>query len=270
MRKILFSVIATLTLAAPAQAGPAIDFTILGSLKTCNAAQHDTATDGGIQTNGFVYTGGTTYVTNKGPHWLQSNSDDLGLRYCSKNESCGPTNMKGNGDANGISNEERAAIIRLTRTDRMTWSDLWVSSLDSGGSNSNEKASGEKGGNETGTIYWSNDPIANLKRISTFTTFSLSSSGFGYSGEGSIFGRLSRFDVNAKYLFIRAGSYGANGHSLNGTNSDFLVWSANLAAVREVNVPGIPESEIYAMMLAGLGMIGFVACRRKRTESTAA
>jgi len=64
------------------------------------------------------------------------------------------------------------------------------------------------------------------------------------------------FDFGAQYLFFRAGSFAANGSPLNGTNNDYLVWG--------VAVVPIPEASTYAMLLTGLGLLGFIARRRLR------
>jgi hypothetical protein len=37
--------------------------------------------------------------------------------------------------------------------------------------------------------------------------------------------------------------------------------------VADVHIASIPEAETYAMMLAGLGLVGFMAKRRKQVEA---
>ena len=242
-----------LGISAPAFSAPAIDFTNLGSYSTFNAGQHDTATVDGVQIDGFVYTGGTSFVQDRGYLWLRNNTDDHGFGYCSAGESCGAANTTGNGDANELSNESRKTeIIRLTRPSGESWSNIWVSSLDSGGTNNNE----------TGTFYWSNSATPNL---STMTGITFSHGQLAGADEASIYAYLMAHgfnDVNANYLFFRAGSYDTFGHALNGTNNDYLVWGVNVAAV--------PEPEIYVMMGIGLALMILVARRKREPQDCAA
>ena len=241
-----------LGISAPAFSAPAIDFTSLGSYSTFNAGQHDTATVDGVQIDGFVYTGGTSFVQDRGYLWHRNNTDDHGFGYCSAGESCGAANTTGNGDANELSNESRKTeIIRLTRPSGESWSNIWVSSLDSGGTNNNE----------TGTFYWSNSATPNL---STMTGITFSHGQLAGADEGSIWSLVSGhgFDPNANYLFFRAGSYDTFGHALNGTNNDYLVWGVNVAAV--------PEPEIYVMMGIGLALMILVARRKREPQDCAA
>jgi hypothetical protein len=229
-------------------ATPPIDFTGLG-WPGFNGTATDNTSFGGIGISGFTYNSTLgTYRQDRGFLWLRNNPNDHGLGYCSNGESCGATNTTGNGDANELSNNNRNEIIRLTRQDGRSWSDIWVSSLDTGGTNSNE----------TGTIYWSNTALPVLSGGITFSHTQL-----GSAHEGSLFTYLvaNGLDVNANYLFFRAGSYAANGSLLNGTNNDYLVWGVGVAA--------IPEPEIYAMLAAGLGLMGFVARRRKQRAAAA-
>jgi hypothetical protein len=58
-------------------------------------------------------------------------------------------------------------------------------------------------------------------------------------------------------LFGIAGPDLAPGTSMAGSYSGTL----------NISVSAVPEPETYAMMLAGLGLLGFVARRRKKTES---
>ena len=235
MRKILFTIVVLMGISCPVfAAAPSIDFTSLGSLSTFNGSQKDTTSVGGITIDGFVFSSGT-YRTDKGFLWLRNNSLDHGLGYCSSGESCGAVNTTGGGDFNELSNEINLEVIRLTLPTGKHWRGLWVSSLDTGGSASNE----------IGTVYWSNNATQNLSSA-TGASFSHSSLA---ANEGSIFGLVPTLDVNAKYLFFRAGPNAA------GTNNDYTLWG--------VGVAPIPEPEIYAMIAAGLGMMGFVSRRRK-------
>ncbi|HEY6281622.1 MAG TPA: PEP-CTERM sorting domain-containing protein [Burkholderiales bacterium] len=152
------------------------------------------------------------------------------------------------GDVNELSNQKNIEIIRLTAPSGKDWSNIWVSSLDTGGT----------GGNETGTVFWSNSSNPNLSTLATFTTFSHTSTGFGSSVEGSIFSLLPAAAASADFLFFAAGSTPlAYGSTLN---NDYLVWG--------VNVTAVPEPEIYAMMGIGLALMGFVARRRRQQGLT--
>lgn len=228
-------------------AAPAINFATMMSMGTFNSGQYDSATVGGVTLDGFVYSGGTTYVSNQGYLWMRNNTNDHGIGYCSTGETCGSTTTTGSGDYNELSNEKNNEVIRLTRSNGTSWSNIFVSSLDSGGTASNE----------TGTVYWSNTANADLSTLSTKATFSYSQ--IAPSVEGSIFGLLPGFDVSAKYVYFRAGP-------ANGTNNDYLVWGVN---VNPISVSSVPEPETYAMILAGLGLMGFVARRRKAKQPAA-
>jgi len=231
---------------------PSIDFTGLG-WPGFNSSTTDNTSFGGIGISGFTYNAGV-YRQDRGYLWLRNNPSDHGLGYCSESSlspNCGPVSTTGDGDRNELSNNYRNEIIRLTLPDEMTWSDIWVSSLDDGGSD----------GNETGTLYWSNSATPVLSGGIVFSHDALFHSLSGDPVEGSIFGYLiaNGFDVNADYVFFRAGSYDAYGNSLNGSNNDYVVWGAGVAP--------IPEPEIYAMMLAGLALTVFTARRRKQRDA---
>jgi len=253
MKKILGAASVLLAFSTSVFAQPAIDFTSLGptssAMSSFNAGANDSATVGGIVIHGFTYGGGTTFNTNQGYLWLRNDSEDRGLGYCSEGSNCGATNTTGRGDWNELSNNYRDEVIRLTRPNGQSWSDLWVSSLDAGGSNSNE----------TGTIYWSNIANPNLDSLTTSVTFShnlIDPPGGGEVVEASIWSQASGLDVNATYLFFRAGPS-------NGTNNDYLVYGAGIT-------PAIPEPETYALLLVGLGLLGFEAFRRKNLAQRAA
>ena len=263
MKKCVLAFIALLGASSLASAAPpAINFAAGMGWPGFNSTQVDNTSFAGIAISGFVYItpfSSTTYHQDKGYLWLRNNPGDHGLGYCDSSEgtSCGAINTTGGGDYNELSNNKKNEIIRLTLPTGKMWTDIQVSSLDDGGTN----------GDETGTFYWSNTDKPDLQNNSTsFINFSHDGLGWNASTvEGSIFNYLVAhgFDVNAKYLFFRAGEFNGLGTSTNGTNNDFLVWGVN------VTTP-VPEPETYAMLLAGLGLLGFMAKRRKLKEVTAA
>jgi hypothetical protein len=63
---------------------------------------------------------------------------------------------------------------------------------------------------------------------------------------------------DASYVDMTNGSYGTT----NKTGSTMFVWAVRDGDVASVAAP-IPEPQTYAMMLAGLGLIGLIARRRK-------
>ena len=248
-KQLAVAVIALLGVSTATFGAPAIDFTSWGSNSTFNTNQLDTATVSGVGIAGFVWSPNTTsFSTTQGYLWLRNdtaNGGDHGFGYCNSGESCGAVGTTGSGDYNELSNETsgKTEIIRLTKPTGDNWSNIFVSSMDTGGTNNNE----------TGTLYWSNSATPNL---STLTGITFSHAQLGGGNEGSIWSLLAGhgFDPTANYLFFRAGSFNSSGTALNGTNNDYLVWGVNVVAV--------PEPEIYAMMGLGLALMAFVARRR--------
>jgi len=250
MKTILRALSVLLASCGSAFAAPAIDFTGLGptaaQMSAFNAAQNDTTSFGGVSIAGFTYGGGTTFSTGSGYLWLRNDPEDLGLGYCSEGSNCGTTSTLGNGDWNELSNNYKDEIIRLTLPTGKVWTDIFVSSLDAGGS----------GNNETGTLYWSDVANPNLNTLTTKAIFShnqIDPPGGAEVVEGSIWSQLSGIDVDAKYLFFRAGP------NPLGTNNDYLVWGVSLANP-------IPEPQTYAMLLAGLLVLGWGAARSRRSQ----
>jgi hypothetical protein len=72
-------------------------------------------------------------------------------------------------------------------------------------------------------------------------------------------GGLSTTDFVANILNNAPGYYFAADLS-NGTNTGSQAWNSEDVGI---NLTSVPEPETYAMMLAGLGLMGFVARRRK-------
>src|SRR3954462_107020 len=246
MNKLVLAFGALFSASSIVSAAPTIDFTGLG-WPSFNSTGTDNTSFAGIAISGFTYTAPSTYAQNSGFLWLRNNADDHGLGYCSDGTNCGAADTTGNGDYNEVSNEFKNEVIRLTRPTGKAWTDIEVSSLDTGGTNNNEM----------GTFYWSNSATPNLNNTTNLINFSHNGLGWNTTTEeGSIFSYLVAhgFDVNAQYVFFRGGGYDSAGTLTNGTNDDYLVWGVNVAA--------IPEPETYAMLLAGLGLLGFSAQRR--------
>lgn len=210
-------------------ATPSIDFSS-GSMSSFNGSNTTSTTVGGITIDGFTYSSGA-YTDSQ--LWLRNESStERGFGVCSSGESC-----TGGGNPSELSNTVNHEVIRLTLSAGSKWSDLFVSSLDS--------ASGGEGG----TLWWSNTATPMLSTLG-FTNFSYDSTlGVARSIWNDVSGSI---DPNAKYLFFTS-----NAHV--GANSGYLVWGANVSPV--------PEPSTYAMLLAGLGLLGFIANRRKSASS---
>jgi hypothetical protein len=70
----------------------------------------------------------------------------------------------------------------------------------------------------------------------------------------------TQFDSSGAWLF----SFENGGQSVGGMTGLLPAW-----AVRPGDVAAIPEPETYALLLAGLGLMGFVARRRKKARAAA-
>jgi hypothetical protein len=241
--------VAAVPAASGAQAAVAgFDFTSLGSNGTA-LAQNVTVNT--VRADAFKYLGasnvaGGTFSTQGTTLWLRNQTNDHCLGVCSE----GSTTCKnGGGDVNELSSLNDLEVMRRTRPDNFSWTELWVSSLDGNGN----------GSPEDGLLYYSNAAAPDLAST-PFVQFSFPAF-TGNVVEGDLF-TLAAFSAqalrSAKYLLFKPGASGVD----NG-NNDYLVWKGAIESVRPPDE--VPEPSTYALLLAGLGMLGAMARRRARS-----
>jgi hypothetical protein len=179
------------------------------------------------------------YYDTVGGVWTSTNltrrnvANDHGLGVCSAGETC---TYPGDGDDNELSQLTNTEAIRFTLAPGYVWDGLWLSSLDSGGTDNAEN----------GKVYWGNSPsIAALLGGPSASFKYPAFAGTAVEGELTIAG----FDNTAKYVVFLPGS----GTSTKGSNEDYLVWGADTKAV--------PDGATTVSLL-GLALVGLGALRR--------
>jgi hypothetical protein len=225
MRRLLVT-LAVASLGGAANAA-LFDFATLGSNNTLLA---NSVTVGGVTAEGF-----SNGASTPAPLWLRNEPNDHGLGVCSEGQSACAS---GAGDVNELSNQLNPEGLRLTLPTGQSWTSLWVSSLDDGGTNNNE----------SGILKWSND-----------STFASSYNSLGGSGvvERELFPFLpGTFDPTAQYLLF-------TNDSSNGTNNDYLVWKGATTATVDTDPRAVPEPASAALVAAALAGLAF-ARRRQR------
>ncbi len=225
---VTFTVVAQISAAAGSTTNVA-DFTTLGANNTALA---QSATVSGIKAEALYLSPSSPsgpFQTTNTTLYLRNQTNDHGLGIVSNGE-----NAALGGDVNEISNQLNLDVLRLTKPTTDTWTSLWVSSLDSGGS----------GGAEMGTLYWSNSPNPDLTTLAG-SSFTFRFGDFGSSVEGDLLTlNPTNFVPTMNYLFFRAGPNAC------GNNNDYLFWKAttstpgNLVNTATVSVPaGVTDTD---------------------------
>lgn len=134
----------------------------------------------------------------------------------------------------------------MTRPDGYRRSQLFVSSLDNGGS----------GGSEKGTVFWSNASMIDDILAGNGFSFSYGSGSNQINVTGDVLGLpgavSSGFSPNARYLLFTSGA--GSQITQTGLNNDYLISAAALT-------DPVPEPGTVALM--GVGLVTIVAARRR-------
>jgi hypothetical protein len=237
MRRLLFSVVALLFPLAASGTPTTFDFTTLNAGAN-NTALANSETVAGVLAEGFVTDVGVFSSFTAEPLWLRNEPNDHGLGVCSEGTSSCQTS---GGDVNELSNQNQSEAIRLTLPVGATWVQLWISSLDDGGTSNNESA----------ILYWSNTPTGFTAANSFAFDYNAISPAVETQGLLGL-PAASSFDVSARYvLFVN--------NPANGSNNDYLVWGGQYQAP----LSQIPEPGILGLLGIALLAMGFPALRRR-------
>lgn len=114
--------------------------------------------------------------------------------------------------------------------------------------------------------FYTNEPetgaLADAAYFSALNGFTavLANAADGIAGDAGLSGFRAATSGSFSHTFASAGIYDL---AFAVVDTDDFVTSSALA-VNDLTVTPVPEAETYAMMLAGLGLVGFMAARRRR------
>jgi len=240
----VFALTVALGLPGTLYAGPIFDFSTLSVGGKVTDLGTGSTTVGPVTAQGFKLASGTWTAS----HLIARNESgaEMGLGVCSEGSTNCHIGSTGNGDYNELSQLTNDEAILLTLAPGWKWSQLWVSSLDSG---DGPGLSGTVNGKESGIVFWgSSNSVSTLLSGSHFS-FAYPDVGTDASGDILGLSAASSFDDSARYVLFRP-----NGPL--GANNDYLVWGA--AAVQTVPEPG-------TLALFALGATVARAARRRRS-----
>ena len=115
--------------------------------------------------------------------------------------------------------------------------------------------------NSINTEHWYLDPIPNL--ISSFSLSPTSLSG-GFSQQKFTFSTVSNSDMFSTLVNDALFGPESFSYAFNETTNGADAFSLGYAKLEVTGVQTVPEPETYTLLLAGLGLMGTGACRRKQ------
>lgn len=183
------------------------------------------------------------------------NPSDHGVGVCTDSEGASCNSIKdggGGGDVNEISDQyffsnHISDVIELTNSNGGVWTSLYVSSLDSGGTN----------GNESGVLYWFEGDGEH--------SFAFSHDALGGGSEGDLFNIKDfskTFNPSVEQIFFVSNNSNCVRTALDlcdntkPLDNDYLVWKGSVS---------VPEPSV--LTLVGLSLLGVGITLKRRCSS---